>query len=655
MRYFFTYESIMPRFHPYRFAVVSHTPRLEAIMKETLRDHEITLDYFDFSYENPLSMVQNLLDQGYEVVICYSSLGASLLYELGRSVVVIPRDDYEIIKAIAAAKKVASNITLTLCETDNIDTQLIESLLNIKIKKVMFNSLETLSNALDNAINEGIEVLVGGGLSHAKAQRNDIPFFRIKPNSYSIEHALIQAKGMARDQRVERERLQQFIAMLKLFRVGVLCVNELGDTIFSNEKAQELLKFSHTGRNEASLGKYNEALMINEVLQRGEAVEDKSITINGEQLLITTLPFSLHPDQGGAITFISDVNSIHNIAGQLRKNRQKTGFIAHYQINNIIGETPEIKELKSAIKAYAPKNTAVWIKGETGTGKELIAQSLHNASLRAKHPFVAVNCAALTESLLESELFGYAEGAFTGAKKGGKPGFFEMAHQGTLFLDEIGDMGLETQARLLRVLETKEIVRVGGDKVIPVDIRVISASHKPLATLVKERTFRQDLFYRLTTLRLRISPLRKRPSDIPLLLDNLLKSYGKSAKSLTPSMLEALSSYSWPGNVRELFAFLESYLILLGNRTSNQTLFLKLLGDWISDEPSATTEDAGSSNKGLSSEQIVYTKNQSLKEQLECIRQQLVQRAVNECGGNKKMASSRLGISYNTLWRIMID
>ena len=153
-------------------------------------------------------MVQNLLDQGYEVVICYSSLGASLLYKLGRSVVVIPRDDYEIIKAIVAAKNVSSNITLTVCETDNIDTQLIESLLNIQIKKVMFNSLETLSNSLDNAINEGIEVLVGGGLSHAKAQITQHPFFRIKPNRYSIEHAIIQAKGMAKDQRVERERLQ---------------------------------------------------------------------------------------------------------------------------------------------------------------------------------------------------------------------------------------------------------------------------------------------------------------------------------------------------------------------------------------------------------------------------------------------------------------
>lgn len=624
-------------------------------MEETTLDHETKLDFFDFSYENPLRMVQNLLDQGYEVVICYSSLGASLIYELGRSVVVIPRDDYEIIKALVAAKNVASNITLTVCETDNIDTQLIESLLDIKIKEVMFNSLETLSNALDSAINEGIEVLVGGGLSYAKAKKHSIPFFRIKPNRHSIEHAIIQAKGMAKDQRVERDRLRQFIAMLKLFRVGVLCVNDLGHTIFNNTKAVELLKVSPSSKHQVSLGKYNEVLMINEVLHRGEAVEDKSVTINGEQLLISTLPFSLHPEQGGAITFISDVNSIHNIAGQLRKNREKTGFIAHYQINDILGESPEIKELKRAIKAYAPNNAAVWINGETGTGKELIAQSLHNASLRFQHPFVAVNCAALTESLLESELFGYAEGAFTGAKKGGKPGVFEMAHKGTLFLDEIGDMGLETQARLLRVLETKELVRVGGDKVIHVDIRVISASHKPLATLVKERKFRQDLFYRLATLRLRISPLRKRLSDIPLLLDNLLNSYEKNADSLTPSMLEAFSHYSWPGNIRELFAFMESYLILLENQTSNEALFLKLLGDWISDESSAVNTVTKYLNEEQNSDQFVYTKNQGLKEQLDFIRQQLVQRAVLECGGNKKKASSRLGISYNTLWRIMVD
>jgi len=645
----------MPAFRPYRFAVVSHTPELETVMGKTMPDHEIRLDFFEFSYENPLRLVQDLLDQGYEVVICYSSLGASLLYELGSSLVVIPRDDYEIIKALLAAKEVSKNIALTVCDTDNIDTRLIESLLDITIQKVPFNSLETLSTALDEAIGNGIEVLVGGGLSHARAHKHNVPFFRIEPNRHGLEQAIIQAKSMARKQRVERERLQQFIAMLKLFRVGVLCVNDLGQTIFSNTRAAELLGVNDADNQRISFARYYEALTIDEVLVTGEAVEDKSVSINGEQLLITTLPFSLHPERGGAITFISDVNSIHNIAGQLRKNREKTGFVARYRTADIIGETPDIQELKRKITAYAPTSAAVWINGETGTGKELIAQSLHNASSRFQYPFVAVNCAALTESLLDSELFGYAGGAFTGAQRGGKPGVFEMAHKGTLFLDEIGDMGQETQARLLRVLETKELVRVGGDKVIPVDIRVISASHKPLSTLVKTGKFRQDLFYRLTTLRLRIPPLRQRLADIPLLLDNLLTSYGKRADSLHPAMLETLSDYAWPGNIRELFAFMESYLILLDDQASNRELFLNLYADWVSGESSLDGTEAKLLDGKPDADQFAHGRDQNLKEQLDVIRRQIVQRTVMECGGSKKKASSRLGISYNTLWRIMVD
>ena len=645
----------MSSFRPYRFAIVSHTSKLETIIKDNMRDHEITLDFFDFSYEDPLRMVRNLFDQGYEVVICYSSLGTSLLYELGSSFVVIPRDDYEIIKALSAAKELDSNIALTVCETDNIDTELIESLLNIKIKKVMFNSLETLSQALDRAINEGIQVLVGGGLSYVKARKHNIPFFRIKPNWHGIEHALTQAKSMAKDQRVERQRLQQFIAMLKLFRVGILCVNGLGQPIFSNKKASELLNIKGAAKHNTALSKYHEALMINEVLNSGDAIEDKPVSINGMQLLITTLPFSLHPEQSGAITFISDVNSIHNIAGQLRSNKHETGFVARYQIKDILGESSKIRELKDMVQSYSHNNAAVWIYGETGTGKELIAQSLHNASSRSQHPFVAVNCSAFTQSLLESELFGYAEGAFTGAKKGGKPGVFELAHQGTLFLDEIGDMGQETQSRLLRVIETKEVVRVGGDRVIPVDIRVISASHKPLSNMVRDGKFRQDLFYRLATLRLRIPPLRKRLEDIPILLGNLLKSYGKNKGSMTPSMIEALSSYSWPGNVRELFAFVESYLILLDNQTVNQKLFNRLYGEWIVDESSTANTGVNPLHENQGSEKFIYLKDLSLKEQLDRIRQQIVQRTVLECSGNKKKASSKLGISYNTLWRIMVD
>jgi propionate catabolism operon transcriptional regulator len=242
---------------------------------------------------------------------------------------------------------------------------------------------------------------------------------------------------------------------------------------------------------------------------------------------------------------------------------------------------------------------------------------------------------------LESELFGYEEGAFTGARKGGKLGYFEMAHNGTLFLDEVGDMAAGAQMRLLRALETREVVRVGGSRAIPVDIRVISATHRPLQSVpTRESGFRRDLFYRLAVLRLYIPPLRLRLDDIPLLLEDTLACYGKTPQMITPAMLDALRGHRWPGNVRELKSFLESYLILLSGKDTDEGLFLDLLDDWV---------------YGISKiEKDNYVEViPDIKNAAQHARYKRVQEALRECGNNKRKTAAHLGISYNTLWRIL--
>lgn len=205
--------------------------------------------------------------------------------------------------------------------------------------------------------------------------------------------------------------------------------------------------------------------------------------------------------------------------------------------------------------------SSVVIYGQSGTGKELFAQSIHNASPRRDYPFIAINCASIPENLLESELFGYCEGAFTGARKGGKAGYFELAHKGTLFLDEIGEMDLGLQARILRALQEKEVSRVGADHVISIDVRIISASNKRLLDLVRQNRFREDLYYRLNVLSIEIPPLRERKEDIPLLID-VLQARQQTFATLSSEALEFVSSYPWHGNVRELGNFVEriSYL-----------------------------------------------------------------------------------------------
>lgn len=238
------------------------------------------------------------------------------------------------------------------------------------------------------------------------------------------------------------------------------------------------------------------------------------------------------------------------------------GHIAKHYFDDIIHESEVVKRTIDIAKSYSDVDSNILIIGETGTGKEMYSQSIHNHSSRKNKPFVAINCAALPESLLESELFGYAEGAFTGAMKGGKQGIFELAHQGTLFLDEIGEISPSLQSRLLRVLQEREVMRIGDDKVIPVDVRIIAATNKNLLEMVKNNEFREDLYYRLSVLDLHLPSLREYKDDIPLLVHHFVRSFTKNEPvQITDEAMERLKQEQWEGNIRQLQNFCELMLV----------------------------------------------------------------------------------------------
>ena len=250
----------------------------------------------------------------------------------------------------------------------------------------------------------------------------------------------------------------------------------------------------------------------------------------------------------------------------VKENRQlRQQLHDKYKIGHILGHHPLMEEVFRIIRKVAPSQTTVLITGESGTGKELVARALHAESSRRDRPFRALNCAAIPEALIESELFGYEKGAFTGAQ-GRHIGLFEAVHEGTLFLDEIGDLSLPLQAKLLRVLQEKEIRRIGGRDDIKVDVRVVAATNRKLAAAIKQGTFREDLFYRLNVVSVHLPPLRDRPTDIPELIDHFLKKYGpetgKTIKGVTTPALRALIEYPWPGNVRELESVIERAVLL---------------------------------------------------------------------------------------------
>ncbi|MED1823996.1 sigma-54 interaction domain-containing protein [Brevibacillus agri] len=258
----------------------------------------------------------------------------------------------------------------------------------------------------------------------------------------------------------------------------------------------------------------------------------------------------------GSLLLFRKAAEIEKLEHDYRLRLYSKGLVAKYQFEDIYGESPSVQKVIQIAKKIARSNSTVLLLGETGTGKELLAQAIHNASPRRREPFVGVNFAAISESLLESELFGYEEGAFTGARKGGHIGWFELAHKGTIFLDEIGDASGAIQNRLLRVLQERQIMRVGGSKVIPTDIRVVAATNQDLQKMVAEGSFRADLYYRLNILPIHLPPLRKRREDIPWLVQQFVKKYSLDLRrppfTLTREAMKALVEYDWPGNIREL-------------------------------------------------------------------------------------------------------
>lgn len=297
-------------------------------------------------------------------------------------------------------------------------------------------------------------------------------------------------------------------------------------------------------------------------------LQDTLITIGEQKLLISSFDMDLAKDKNKAFILLP-LSTLKRREGLVRKKLQATGFVAKHTFDDILGNSNLIRQCKSLAKIYAKTDFPILITGESGTGKELFAQAIHNTSSRKEANFVAINFAALPENLAESELFGYTEGAFTGASKSGKAGMFELAHEGTIFLDEIGDASLPVQAKLLRVLEEKEVVRVGGVDVLPVDVRIICATNKNLEASIQEGTFREDLYYRIKVLSLQLRPLRERPEDVPETLFHLLTGPQAHALAQLPGIQAFLTHYSWPGNARELRTIAE-YINMLASLPDEQ-------------------------------------------------------------------------------------
>ena len=347
----------------------------------------------------------------------------------------------------------------------------------------------------------------------------------------------------------ETTRLKDLLTnLLDNQKNGIIYTNDENEVLVLNEEALRLLNIE------------KKDILSKNIYSVFKELKEDIVNIDNKEILVVKENIKNNNTHSGNMIILNEVNHIHQIDDELRKKKKSKENQAKYTFEDMIGSCSSIRKNIKLAKKVAKSNSTVLIQGETGTGKEVLAQAIHNESERKDYPFVAINFAAIPENLIDSELFGYEDGAFTGAKKGGKIGLFKKAHKGTIFLDEIGDAPLYLQSRLLRVLQEREITPVGSTETIPIDIRIIAATNKELLEEVKLKNFREDLYYRLNVMPMYSIPLRERKEDIRLLLEHYLFKVNKCCdleEFFTNDSIDLLENYEWPGNIRELVNIVE--------------------------------------------------------------------------------------------------
>ena len=388
-----------------------------------------------------------------------------------------------------------------------------------------------------------------------------LPVFPIRPSESTLLSVFQYALGIVRFQRQDRRQLSTLESILSHVTDGIILYGAGGVISHINRQASIFLGIPADTENIRTIfPDWHEGTK--------PSFKDRIIHQPPYTLVANSDSFISGQERQYILT-LRDVTELQRLEKNIRYKLSRTGLEATHCFSDIHTTDAHMKQTIAQARLMATYNAPVLIQGESGTGKELFAQSIHNAGPRHNGPFVAINCAALPPDLLESELFGYAGGAFTGARKEGKAGLFEMAHKGTIFLDEINSMSPNIQSKLLRVLETKQVMRIGSDYIIPLDIRIISASNADILAAVQAGTFRRDLFFRINTLKLNLHPLNDRPTDIPYLFSFFLQSLGESPKELPENLRQTLLQHHWWGNIRELYSAALRYHIFgeTGDRT----------------------------------------------------------------------------------------
>jgi transcriptional regulator with PAS, ATPase and Fis domain len=432
---------------------------------------------------------------------------------------------------------------------------------------------------------------------------------------------------------------------------GILAVNEKSEIIFCNRFFEKLLCASEHELLGRSIDDVLPNSGLRETIEQAFSTWGEVLRVHQRDIVVVRYPIKFDGDQKGAIlkTLFPDIALAKEVSAKfVNKYDHSNSQGRLHTCMDILGESEPMLLVKKLARRASRSVSNLLITGESGTGKSILAEAIHNRSVRRNNPFVKVNCAAIPETLLESELFGYDEGSFTGAKKKGKIGKFELANGGTLFLDEIGDMPIHMQAKLLQAIQDKRIERVGGTDTIDLDVRIIAATNKDLMQSIKEHTFREDLFYRLKVLEIKMPSLRERPEDIPEYISGLLKCInkrlGSDAVGFTEQSVEQFKAYEWPGNVRQLENFLEQAV----NYSDDAIISLEKLDIKPWDEDHAYDIPVYREAFARRPHDDVAA---SLADSMSHTERDLIISVLKQCNGNKTQAAKALNIQRSALYK----
>lgn len=580
-----------------------------------------------------------LLEEGVSQAMKLAAEGVEIFISRGRtadmikianpewSVVDIPFTVLDIFQTIEKARLHGKRIGVVAFSPMIFGLNHFGTILDTSIRFYPLESENEVESKVRTAMSDEVEVIVGGAITGRVANRYGIPFTVIENSPESLQQAAQEAKNIARAKQQEKAKGNLFKVVLDYAYDGIISVDTHGRITIFNPTAERVTRINASRAIGRHIQEIWPDLDLPKVLNSGKEDLAQLLDINKEQVVCNKVPICVDQKIVGAVINFQNVTRLQQMEAKVRRRLFSSGHVAKLGFKDIIGTSAPLQKTVNLARAYAKTASSILIQGETGTGKEVFAQSIHNGSNRSTGPFVALNCAALPEQILESELFGYVSGAFTGASQKGKAGLFEIAHGGTLFLDEIAELTSMTQGKLLRVLQEKQVMRLGSDRLTPVDVRIIAATNKILKNLVTENLFRADLFYRLNVLQLKLNPLRDRHDDVISLARYFLDKHATRVNrklQFSNNALEELTKYSWPGNIRELQNFIERILATLRGSKINTAMVRMHLEDNNVNEIQS------------------YVRNNEMEE----IRQTLT-----KTRGNHTEAAKILGISRSTLWR----